>query len=82
MITVFRGVFRGAMRAWISGGFQALTGAEPPPWKEKKLKAPPGQLPKYAPDHIKGTVSVGLGDPPFKDDNARFTTVSLKPLSD
>ena len=29
-----------------------------------------------------GTVSVISSDPPCKDVNARFTTVSLKPLSD
>ena len=29
---------------------------------------------------LKGTVSVNLSDPPYKDDNARFTTAPLKPL--
>ena len=31
---------------------------------------------------IKGTVNVIASDPPFQDDNARFTTVPLKALSD
>ena len=31
---------------------------------------------------LKGTVSVISSDPPCKDGNARFTTVSLKALSD
>ena len=31
---------------------------------------------------IKGTVSVTSNDPLCKEDNARFTTVPLKPLSD
>ena len=34
----------------ISGGFQAPTGAEPP-WKDKKVQAPPGQIPEYAPGY-------------------------------
>ena len=31
---------------------------------------------------LKGTVSVISSDPPCKDDNARFSTVPLKALSD
>ena len=31
---------------------------------------------------LKGTVSVISSEPPYKDANARFTTVPLKPLSD
>ena len=31
---------------------------------------------------VKGTVNVISSDPPWKDDNPRFTTVPLKPLSD
>ena len=31
---------------------------------------------------FKGTVSVISSDPPWKDGNARFTTVPLKPKSD
>ena len=31
---------------------------------------------------IKGTASLNSSDPPCKDDNARFTTVPLKALSD
>ena len=30
----------------------------------------------------KGTVCVSLSDPPFKNNNARSTTLPLKPLSD
>jgi len=39
----------------ISGGFQAPTGAEPPPpGKITKFK-PLGQIPEYAPEHIQVT---------------------------
>ena len=36
---------------------------------------------KKIPGIIKRSVRVTLSDPPCKDDHARFTTVSLKPLS-
>ena len=34
----------------------------------------------YSKTFLKGTVSVFLSGPQFKDDNARLTTVPLKPL--
>ena len=37
------------LNLWISAGFQAPTGAEPP-WKEKKKISLPGQIPEYAPE--------------------------------
>ena len=39
---------QGGQNLWISGGFQAPTGAEPP-WKERKKLSPPGHIPEYAP---------------------------------
>jgi len=35
----------------ISGGFQAPTGAEPPPLEREKNLSPPGQISEYAPEH-------------------------------
>ena len=57
-IPAYRGIFKGGgyggeVPFWTSEiyGFQELfkpTGAESPPWKEKKIKPPNGQIPKYA----------------------------------
>ena len=44
-------------------GFSGTTGAEPPhPWKDKKFKPLPGQIPEYAPGTVRRRIGlVGVG---------------------